>query len=63
MTKPTPPNFAASLPKAEQTTDAGGETLYTCPGCGNKVTMDQCDAIGADDGCLFCNKCCTEFHT
>lgn len=42
--------------------DAQGEPVYGCPHCGNVATADECDCIGAEPGCLFCNKCSGEFE-
>lgn len=38
-----------------------GDEIYKCPHCGNCATADECDVIGAEPNCLFCNKCNREF--
>jgi hypothetical protein len=42
--------------------DAAGEPLYRCPNCGNVASADECDCIGAEPDCLFCNQCNREFE-
>jgi hypothetical protein len=42
--------------------DALGEPIYRCPYCQNEASMDECDGLGADEGCLFCNCCSGEFE-
>jgi hypothetical protein len=39
-----------------------GEPIYTCPNCKDTMTAEECDVIGAEDGCLFCNSCNREFE-
>ena len=41
--------------------DAAGEPLFRCPNCGNLAHPDDCEIIGAEPGCLFCNQCNREF--
>lgn len=40
-----------------------GEPFYTCPYCKQTATEDDCDCIGAEPNCLFCNHCGGEFET
>jgi hypothetical protein len=35
--------------------------IYHCPHCGNDATDEECDVLGAEFGCLFCNQCNREF--
>ncbi len=48
-------------PTAQLLLDAKGDYIYKCPHCGNWATDEDCDAIGAEDNCLFCNQCNQEF--
>jgi hypothetical protein len=36
--------------------------IYACPKCGNQATAEQCDVLGAEPDCVFCQKCHTEFE-
>lgn len=38
------------------------EPIYKCPHCGEMITDDDCGVLGAEPGCLFCNKCNREFE-
>lgn len=40
----------------------GGACIYQCPTCGAHLTEDDCDVIGAEPDCLFCNQCSHEFR-
>lgn len=54
-----------NIEKLKQATviyDAKGEPLYKCPNCGNIASDEECDVIGAEPDCLFCNQCNHEFH-
>ena len=50
------------MERASHILDALGEPIYTCPHCGNQASEDDCDGIGAEPGCLFCNQCNQEFE-
>jgi hypothetical protein len=43
--------------------DHEGFAIYACPRCGNRATVLECDVLGAEPGCSFCNQCHTEFET
>lgn len=49
-------------PMARVLFDAAGEPLYVCPHCTHAASCDDCDAIGAEPYCLFCNQCGGEFE-
>lgn len=49
--------------KAVAIYNAQREKLYRCPYCGCMATMDECDVMGAEENCLFCNQCNREFET
>jgi hypothetical protein len=34
----------------------------TCPSCGKIDDIDGFDILGADEGCIFCTDCSTQFH-
>ncbi len=40
-----------------------GGHFFKCPYCGSISTEDECDVMGAEDNCLFCNQCNREFET
>lgn len=37
-------------------------SIYECPECRNIATIEECDVIGAEPGCVFCNVCSCEFE-
>lgn len=39
------------------------EPIYTCPYCKKQVTIDECDCLFAEPGCVFCFYCSREFET
>ena len=43
--------------------NANEEPVWKCPNCGEMVDVNGCDVIGAEPGCLFCNRCNMEFET
>lgn len=44
--------------------DAGDRLadVYACPDCGNQAQLADFDSMGADAGCVFCNRCLSEFR-
>lgn len=38
-----------------------GFPIYVCPHCRNEAAVEECDVMGADEGCVFCNQCSLEF--
>lgn len=49
-------------PLATVIDDARGEPIYICPHCKASANANDCDCIGAEPYCLFCNKCGGEFE-
>ncbi len=41
---------------------AQDEAIYTCPYCKKQSCEDECDVMGAEPDCMFCNKCNREFE-
>jgi hypothetical protein len=50
-------------PRAKVIYDAKGDGMFVCPHCQNAAYEDDCDAMGAEPDCLFCNQCNREFET
>lgn len=42
--------------------DADGWSIYACPNCGHRASIWDCDVLGAEPGCAFCNQCHQEFE-
>ena len=41
---------------------ADGEPLFICPHCGHTASEEECDCLGAEPDCMFCNQCNREFQ-
>jgi hypothetical protein len=50
------PRQAISIPRLDGLDD------FVCPNCHKAITPDDCDVIGAEPDCFFCNFCNLEFH-
>jgi hypothetical protein len=48
--------------RAQVSYDAAGVPQYVCPNCSNFAGEDDCDVMGAEPNCLFCNQCNREFE-
>jgi hypothetical protein len=49
-------------PRAKVIYDAKGESMFVCPHCKHTAHPEDCDILGAEPGCLFCNQCNREFE-
>jgi formylmethanofuran dehydrogenase subunit E len=49
-------------PKATHIYNAQDEPIYKCPHCGEMLTDDETDVLGAEPDCCFCHRCNGEFE-
>lgn len=55
------PHLPGWFPKARfDLIDVGDVQMVACPQCGHREAVEECEILGADEGCVFCNKCDTE---
>lgn len=50
------------LPVAALLFDPDGFAIYKCPTCGELMTKDDADCLGAEADCIFCTRCHREIR-